>query len=293
VKKKIIFIYNPFSGGNKALDLPKIVSQSLDLERYEYEIWESENAAHYLTLCEKLLDQKPDIAVAVGGDGTVRAMASVLKNTQIPLYIIPRGSGNGFARYFKYNLVASKSIANLNKTLEIFQADVAFANDLPFINVAGVGFDAHISSVFAGKTKRGFWGYFTTVLKEFFYKSSPYKVFSDNALLFEGKAFLISVANGNQWGNNVFIAPDAAINDALLDVVVLKKFKWWQLAHVAMDLFSKRTKQSAFFEYFKVKQVRIECASAQAIHLDGEPILGVQNIDFKISGSLDLVVVKA
>lgn len=293
MKKKIIFIYNPFSGGNKALNLPKIVSQSLDLVQYEYEIWESENAAHFLTLCEKLVEQKPDIAVAVGGDGTVRAMASVLRNSKIPLYVIPRGSGNGFARYFKYNLVASKSIANLNKPLEIFQADVAFANDLPFINVAGVGFDAHISSVFAGKTKRGFWGYFTTVLKEFFYKSSPYKVFADNALLFSGKAFLISVANGNQWGNNVFIAPDAAINDALLDVVVLKKFKWWQLAHVAMDLFSKRTKQSAFFEYFKVKQVRIECASTQAIHLDGEPILGVQNIDFKISGSLDLVVVKS
>ena len=107
---------------------------------------------------------------------------------------------------------------------QIKKIDGALINGNPFFCTAGIGFDALIANEFATSTKRGFITYFKTSVKEFFnYKPKHYKITIDSKTI-ETDAFLITVANAGQWGNDVYIAPEAELTDGILNVSILKPF---------------------------------------------------------------------
>ena len=99
-----------------------------------------------------------------------------------------------------------------------------------FVNVAGVGFDAHIAGAFAaiGRARRGFLRYGLIVVREL--RQSTSRVFT--VALDAGDtrdertsthhAFLLTFANGRQWGNGALIAPQAELDDGALDAVVVE-----------------------------------------------------------------------
>ena len=93
-------------------------------------------------LCKSAINENANIIVAVGGDGTVNECAKELINKNVALAVLPRGSGNGFA----YN-IGMKKIIDAVKQLNNgkIKIDTATLNLIPFVNVSGVGFDAHIA----------------------------------------------------------------------------------------------------------------------------------------------------
>src|ERR1017187_9841115 len=96
-EKRIAFVVNPISGRNKAIDMSALISQNLS-NTTPYDILTWENASNFEEIRKQITSGKYSIVVAVGGDGTVNAVAKNLINTGITLGIIPRGSGNGLAR---------------------------------------------------------------------------------------------------------------------------------------------------------------------------------------------------
>lgn len=82
--------------------------------------------------------------------------------------------------------------------------------------------------------------YFKTTVKEFFgYTPNHYKITIDGNLI-ETKAFLITVANAGQWGNDVYIAPEAELSDGILNVSILKPFSLFAIPMIGVKLFSKK-----------------------------------------------------
>ena len=88
-KKTISFIINPISGTHSKKALPKLIEETLDHELFDHRILFTEYAGHASELTKRCVEEKTDIVVAVGGDGTVNEVARSLVHTESALGIIP------------------------------------------------------------------------------------------------------------------------------------------------------------------------------------------------------------
>ncbi len=222
-----------------------------------------------------------EMVVAVGGDGTVNEAGSALVNTGLALGIIPCGSGNGLARFMGIPMDTVKAITNLND-YHTQLIDGGKLNGKWFFNMAGMGFDAHISEVFSHQKGRGFGAYFTSSIKEIArYKAQSYQITIDGQS-YEREAFMLSFANSSQYGNNAHVAPYASVQDGLLDVCIIKPFPLYRFPEMGLRMFTKTSEGSKYVEIIKGKQIEVRRTGPGPVHLDGEPQIAGPDADIII-----------
>ena len=280
-KKKITFILNPISGTHSKSEIPALIEQTLEKDLFESEICFTEYAGHASEIAKQKAEEKTDIVVAVGGDGTVNEVARSLVHTDTALAIIPCGSGNGLARHLCLPMDIKKSIGIINSCkIDVF--DYGVINGMPFFCTCGMGFDAFISLKFAEAGKRGPITYVENVLKEGLkYKPETYEV-SDDTGAKRYKAFLIACANASQYGNNAYIAPGATMKDGEMDVIIMEPFTALDAPQIAADLFMKTLGNNSKIKTFRTKTLHITRKAPGAIHFDGDPIMTGTDIDVHI-----------
>ena len=280
-KKHIIFIVNPISGTHSKDEIPERIAQELDKNRFDYEVRFTEYAGHAAEIARKSAKEGCDIAVAVGGDGTVNEVARSLVHTHTALGIIPCGSGNGLARHLCIPLDIDKAIDILN-SCQIEPFDYGVVNGLPFFCTCGMGFDAFISLKFAEAGKRGPITYVENVLKEGLkYRPETYEIVDDSGTM-RYKAFLIACANASQYGNNAYIAPGATMRDGKMDVIIMEPFDAIEAPQIAADLFMKTLGNNSKIKTFRTRSLHIRRREPGAIHYDGDPIMTGTDIDVHI-----------
>lgn len=291
VKKNILFIINPISGGKSKSSVPSLIDKYLDKNIYNPNFNFTEYVGHGAELAEEAAKKGFDVIVAVGGDGTINEVATkVLEHKKI-LGIIPLGSGNGLARFLKIPISVKNAILSIN-TFNLIAIDAAQLNGKCFFNMAGVGFDAHISNVFANNNTRGLKGYVELGLKEVTaYRPQKYTVEIDG-VTYKRDAVMISVANSSQYGNNVYISPQSSITDGLLDVCIIKPFPLYKLPVLAYQMLKATTHQSAMVEIIAGKKIKINRMAEDAIHLDGEAFMMGKEIEIEIIPSCLTVIAK-
>ncbi len=288
MKGKILFIVNPVSGTGKQKQISSLLNGYLDLTKFEFEISFTECQGHASDLAKEGA-QKFDIVVAVGGDGTVNEVAKGLADSDCVMGIIPVGSGNGLARHLKLSMRLADSIKIINRR-EVKAIDAATINDNYFVNVAGIGFDAHIAHLYAKTSTRGPIPYAKLMTNEFYkYKPVDYKVFINNEEI-DSSAFLISFANSSQFGNNAYISPNAIIDDGLIDVCMMREFPIVEVGQITYQLFNKRVDKSKYMKIVKTDHVRIVAQQNIKGHIDGEPVSFPKEIEVKVNpGALRII----
>jgi diacylglycerol kinase (ATP) len=289
LKRKALFIINPVSGGKKKDGVPGLIKKYLDTNTFDYDTAFSAGVAHAREIARDAAG-KYEIIAAVGGDGTVNEVASAIAGTDTVLGIIPFGSGNGLSRFLNIPMHAEGAFADFNKT-RIISIDAAKLNGQWFFNMAGMGFDAHISHVFAHGEKRGFFTYFKSSLQEISkYRSQHYQLDIDG-VNYDREAFMLSFANSSQYGNNAHVSPHASVQDGLLDVCIIKQFPLWRFPEMGLRMFTKTAEGSKYVEIIKAKHISVKRECEGPIHLDGEP--QIAGADFKIDivpGALKVIV---
>jgi diacylglycerol kinase family enzyme len=155
--------------------------------------------------------------------------------------------------------------------LKVDQIDSGTFNGQKFFNIAGVGFDAHVSACFATSYRRGLMGYVQVALTEIISYQSQRYVFEIDGKSFEREAFLVSVANSAQYGNSMYIAPLASVKDGLLDVCIIKRLPLYYFPLIGFHLFNKTLHKSKYVEIIQGKNIKIRREKAGIVHLDGEP----------------------
>ena len=276
---KTKFIINPISGTGKQKNIKKLIEQFINKEKFEYDISFTEGHLHAKEIAKQAVKENYELLIAVGGDGTVNEISSELIGTKIAMGVIPTGSGNGFAFHFGMNKKVIEAIHQINKS-EIKIVDSCTANGIPFVNVSGIGFDAHIAYLFTNLTKRGFTNYIKLIYKELKYKARNYTI------KYDGKteninALLISFANATQYGNNIQISPNSEIDDGLIDFVVLKNIPRWKVPQILLKIAKGKSHLSKYIRIIQTKKMTI-ISNDNIIHLDGEPT--------KINGELTIEV---
>lgn len=278
--QKIAFVINPNAGVKKKIDIIEFIKTHFPRHiSYDLIVWK--NKDDFESVKQQILSGNYNTVVACGGDGTVNQVASVVAHTNMALGIFPLGSGNGLARSNRIPLDLKQALQIIERGT-VKQMDGAMINQYPFFCTAGVGFDAHIANEFAASTKRGFVTYFKTTVKEFFgYTPNQYKITIDGKII-ETKAFLITVANAGQWGNDVYIAPEAELSDGILNVSILKPFSHFAIPMIGIKLFSKKIHTSINLQSEKGKHIDIEFNGELPVHFDGEPIRISDKLSIKI-----------
>ena len=279
-KLRAAFIINPVAGGKDKTGLIEEIKQYIDKDiDYEIIFWEFKKQKKAIR--QMLREKGFDIAVAVGGDGTVNQVARAVRFTDTALAIIPSGSGNGLARQLNIPLTVKESVQLIGKGKEIY-IDGCSINNKIFFCTAGTGFDAHIGKLFAKSKNRGFYSYFKiTVGSLLSYKPQLYSLNIDGKEV-NVKAFLITFANASQFGNDAFIAPQADIQDGLIDVCILKPFKFWHVPGLAVKMFKKKFNESHLYEAYKAKNVLVTRQTEAPVHYDGEPKKMGTELEIKI-----------
>lgn len=286
MERKTLFIINPISGGKKKDDVPGLIYTYFNGDATTVF---TTGALHASQVATEAVG-KYDMVVAVGGDGTVNEIASSLVGSEVVLGVIPCGSGNGLSRFLGIPMDIAAAIKNLNND-NVAVIDSAQANGKPFFNMAGMGFDAHISQVFAHGKKRGFISYVKSSLQEVLnYKPQNYHIEIDGKT-YVRKAFMLSFANSSQYGNNAHVSPHASVQDGLLDVCVIKPFPLYRFAELVIRMFAKTANQSSFVEIIRGKHVKVKREGEGPMHLDGEPEIVGKEIEINIlPGSLKVIV---
>lgn len=296
MSKSIAFIINPHSGNASKWPIEKLIAENLDFKLYTtHEIVFTEAPKHANKLSKKFVERGFDIVVAVGGDGTVNEVASALIHTSTALGVISTGSGNGLARHMKIPQNFVKAVKLLNFSEEIL-IDYGLVNeDKPFFCTCGTGFDAYVSELFAQGGRRGKIGYIEKMLSGYLnYKREPYTLINEaDGINFSGKAFVITFANASQWGNNAYIAPNASVQDGLLDISVIADVPIAAIPTIAFQLFTKTIKEDLLVTTLKTKKICLQRERAGAFHLDGEPIVEGDKIEIRIvENGLRMMVAK-
>lgn len=269
--KNIAFIINPISGTQNKRRLPKLIDKLIDHKQWVPDIVFTEYKGHGTQLARNYAAIGFDAVVAVGGDGTVNEVASGLRDTNTALGIIPIGSGNGFARHLQIPLRIPSAIEMLNRC-EPITVDYGMVENQPFFCTCGSGFDAMISEQFAQAGKRGFSTYLQQIVKDLIgYQPETYHLIGENLDL-ETKAFLITFANANQWGNAAQIAPKASMQDGKLDIAILSPFSLLSAPGLALSLFMKTIDKTLHMNTIKSKKVTLIREQAGPFHFDGEPV---------------------
>ena len=262
---KIRFIINPISGIGKQKGIEEVIKKHI---HFPYEIVYTKKGGDATELSQKAISDKVDVVVVVGGDGTVNECAKALIGSSTAMGVIPCGSGNGFSYHIGMKKEVEQAVKQLN-ACDIKMIDSCSANGIPFVNVSGIGFDAHIANLFGNVSKRGFVSYFKLIAKELSYKAQKY------TLNFDGKsktitAYLIAFANSSQYGNDFQISPFAKIDDGLIDIVIIKDFPKWRIPFFLIKMAKGKVHLSRYVEIIQCKEMEIE-SSNNLVHLDGEP----------------------
>ena len=239
VKEKILFLINPISGTQLKEHLPGMIKDLIDASIFDVEIVITKYKGEASEIVRQKLLANYRYFVAVGGDGTVNEIAKELINSRGILGIIPIGSGNGLARHLQIPLQPKKAIQIINN-LKHQAIDYGLINKTPFFCTCGVGFDALIGDKFAQCKGRGLTNYVKTTIREYFnYKPEMYQITIDDERTIKRQAFLITFANGSQYGNNAYIAPHADICDGKLDICIISPFKLYNAPGIGIRLFAK------------------------------------------------------
>lgn len=289
MKSKVLFIINPVAGGKKKDEVPRLIQKHLDAAKYDYQVVYTEGVAHARALSADAASVY-HIVVAVGGDGTVNEVASGLVGSHSVLAIIPFGSGNGLSRFLSIPMDVKGAVKAINKG-RVETIDAGTVNEQCFFNVSGMGFDAHISEVFSHDKKRGFGSYIKSSFREVTnYKSEVYRLNIDGRE-YERQAFMLSIANSSQYGNNAHISPKASVQDGLLDVCVVKPFPLYKFIIMALRMFNKTADKSRYVEIMRGKHIIIRRDKTGPVHLDGEPQIMGTEIEINVMpSSLNIIV---
>ncbi len=276
--RKFLFFINPLSGTKNKLHLEEKITGICEEKGLAFEILFTSKEGDYDFLYQKVTNENvTDIAIA-GGDGSIRSIVSAVLNLPVNIGIIPVGSGNGLARTAGIPTAVDKAI-NVILEGKSSLTDAFLINDQLSTHVCGLGFDAKVAHDFSEAENRGLNSYTKIAIKNFSNaKTYPFTI-EANGKSFEVEAFLIAIANSNQFGNNFKVAPKASICDGLLDIVVVKKSaKAMVVLSFIKQILSGRIKnihsnqfQKNNILYFQTDKIKIENPRFSPLHIDGDP----------------------
>lgn len=261
-ERNISIVCNNLAGGGRAVALAKRITGELHNRNIRNSLYTNDWPSDFTRFTDVWI---------VGGDGTLNYFFNKYPGIRLPLVIFNGGTGNDVHSLLYKNKTFEEQLQSA-LTATPRAVDAGKCNEKYFINGVGIGFEGAVAKRLTGRKKKrsGKAAFMGTILqKVFFYGSKKYKVTS-NEYTMEDQKLLISVMNGHRAGGGFHIAPSSAIDDGLLDVIMVDKLhpflrlRWLPVIEKGKHL------DLPFIKHFRTKKLIITSDEAMDTHLDGE-----------------------
>jgi diacylglycerol kinase (ATP) len=289
MNRKIIYIVNPISGTGERTKLLQLIEQENKRKNIGYEIFPSVESGDYSFLKPIIKTENITDVVIAGGDGTVSYVVGSLLDQKIDFGILPCGSGNGLALtagIAKQHKKAFEAIFNgTAKPIDGFMVNEKFACML-----CGLGFDAQVAHDFARQSERGLKTYTKQVIRNFMAARTYSFELVHKGKTLKTDAYFTCIANSNQFGNRVTIAPRASLSDGLLDIVIVTKQNKLSLVLQTIKQLigwnklqsEEMIRENKAIIYFQTDKLSVKNLDEAPIHIDGDPCNVVTDLRIKV-----------
>ncbi|GAB3654255.1 hypothetical protein GCM10028791_24860 [Echinicola sediminis] len=216
------------------------------------------------------IKEKADLIVACGGDGTINEVATSLVGSNIPLGIIPMGSGNGLASNLNIPLDIPKALEVI-KTGGIDKIDVGKVNGTYFFSNMGIGFDTALIHQYDKIKKRQLSGYLRAMLSTV----GTFSGLKNVQIEYDGKKialdpFLVFISNSNRMGYGFTLTPQAKLNDGFFDLVIIDKLPKLKIPLLAGLLLIKKVHWLKQVRFHQVQHLKLSGNKPiEAFQIDG------------------------
>lgn len=278
---KTVLILNPASGTSMmaaTLYTPdsheEMILHGLRAYDIEPEVWYTTPEDPGEGLAKKAADEHADLVIAAGGDGTIHAVASGLVGRESAMGIIAMGTMNNLA----HSLGIPTTIEEACRVIaqgDTRAIDIGKINGQIFIEVAGLGLEAalfpaaeEIKSSNLRSTIRGVVSGLKTL---FTYKPIKLKMALDGQERHHYNAIQVTICNAPVYGAHLQAAPDALMDDGLLDIVIYKNFSKLEFLKHAISISQGRRELQPKIKRRRAKTLRISADHPIEIQADGMP----------------------
>lgn len=266
-------VINPVSGQGKGATLGTYVAGYLNSRKIDYEIIVGKNAIEQSDALQRFIDKYPqcDGVLAVGGDGLFHLVLQKITPAQIPLGVIPAGTGNDFARTLGWAIERIDALLDTVLTKKPRRVDLGLVDGEWFGAILSTGFDSIVNEkANAMSWPKGPMKYNVAIAMELpRFKLRHYEITLDDRTI-STEAMLIAVSNGRSYGGGMLVCPNADITDGLFDVMVLHPISKLEFTKVFPRVFKGTHITHPAVEIVRSKRVTI---TAKAVaYADGERV---------------------
>lgn len=286
---KLLFIINPVSGGKEKQDWENQIREYFKASPHSMEFFLLNGESDAVSIEHHIKTVAPDTVVGVGGDGTIKMIAEIVKDTPIALGIIPAGSANGMAKELSIptDVTAALEVAvnGVQKAIDVIKI-----GDEICIHLSDIGLNAMLVKYFEKSKKRGMWGYGKAVFRMLAQKQKMYVTIKTDTETYKRKAYMVTIANARKYGTGANINPDGDVADGLFEVVVVRKLN-------VIEIFKSIVTDKSFhpnrIEVFSTKSLDLTTLRKAYFQVDGEYRGQIKSLKAKISPAALQVMVPA
>jgi diacylglycerol kinase (ATP) len=266
-------IYNPTAGRGKARRWVREVEETLRARGARADCEPSTGPDDLVRIASESSRAGYDRVVVIGGDGTLNLALREFDLAKGTLALIPTGSGDDFARVtgIPRNLRAACATVLDGRVREV---DVALANGLRFLGVAGLGFDSEVAEYANRNAKflRGSAVYLYAIFRVLpRFTPRRVRIRTENGSRDEQIMFA-AVGNTRQYGGGIRITPDAVVDDGLLDLCIVHETSRVQLLKTLPMAYTGAHVRSPFVEMGRGREFHFDSDQTMAVYADGEPL---------------------
>lgn len=236
-----------------------------------FALYASKSAEDAKELAAKFAQNGEPVVLVAGGDGTVNCVVQGLVGTSTALGVIPAGTMNVFARELGMPLVSLKKALKVIEKGFIKEVDVFEANGHPFVQMAGIGFDAQVIEETTWETKKIFGplAYLVSAVKVLGEKPPKMRVVSEDGRIEEGVCAI--VGNGALYGGQMKLFRKADHADDMLDILLFTEFDYKLVRDSVLGIAKGAIDNgNASIKYLQSKSFHIECDKEVPMEVDGE-----------------------
>lgn len=287
-EQSFVLLINPSAGGGRAKDLLPRVEAALRAAGAAYELIVTRDLEHGIAEAERAAADG-STPVVMSGDGLIGKIGGALSGGAVPLGVIPGGRGNDLARVLGIPSEPEEAVAVLLAG-ETRRIDVGEANEARFLCIASCGFDSDANRI-ANETKwiRGPLVYAYAALRALAqWKPARFTLTEDGEVRsFSG--YSVAVANSRAYGGGMFIAPEAELDDGLLDVITTSEVSKLRFLRGLPEIFKGTHVNRPEVSSSRAAVVEVEADRPFGVYADGELITDLPCTIKLRSSSLDVI----
>lgn len=265
--EKILFVINPIAGGGEKTDWETIIRDVFRDGPQTLEFYTQTGEDDKAAIQQLIAEGKPHKVAAVGGDGTVKLVAEIIKETPVVLAIIPGGSANGLAKELGIPNDAAEALKIISAGREAKLDAIRINEEELCFHLSDIGLNALLVKYFEASKVRGMWGYARSLAKMLWNKRLMRVAIETDAGTVKRKAYMVALANAEKYGTGAVINPHGDVADGRFEIVVVRKIN---LLEVLKAVTAHRNFNPESIEVFRTKNVVLTFQQKAPFQIDGE-----------------------